>query len=605
MKVGNLSSTILNTTLSGYKKQSTQIKINKDINNLTIKPKHYQATSLITRNTRKNIIPNFNPYHMYTNSARNATKNKFYLSTDPSKHHHQTKTNISSTKVNLPHIYSGNNSFQTTKPKHTSSKVLHTYTTIINETKKSFQYNKDLSYYNNNNKSISKDKTHTKSIKAISLTIPKKKPLIAKIASTVTNKHNRGNSGSNSNSNNGRTMLVMDNSSNSNCNSYRCALTLDTKIEIKCKNAENCITTPSNNNITTNVNEDLHFMLNNKSTHFIQTKPGIDGAGNTKTNQDNHIYLENIFNITNFDIFGVLDGHGKHGHIVSTFVSNYIKSYFTDIKTYTTTKIHQTEPSKEQEPPLTLNDIIHSFTKQNYSLLHTLYNKIDLELTHQHFDVNFSGTTCVMVYHIGSKLIISNIGDSRAIIIKQHNNTYHSEYLSNDHKPGISKEKKRIEAKGGVVKCCDNEIQNNIHSIYRIWMKGEKYPGIAISRTLGDQIAKTIGVINTPEINEIDLTGNECFIIVASDGIWEFLSNDRVKDIVLPFYIKNDPQGAVNSLISLATIEWDNDGSARDDITCIAYFFQRKEQQQQQQQQQHTHTYYKYNNMYYYNDTYW
>jgi serine/threonine protein phosphatase PrpC len=134
-------------------------------------------------------------------------------------------------------------------------------------------------------------------------------------------------------------------------------------------------------------------------------------------------------------------------------------------------------------------------------------------------------------------------------------------------------------------------------------MKGEKYPGIDISRTLGDQIAKTIGVVNTPEINEIELTGNECFIIVASDGIWEFLSNDRVKDIVLPFYLKNDPQSAVNSLISIAAIEWDNDGSARDDITCIAYFFQRKEQQQQQQH--NTHTYYKYNNMYYYNDTYW
>lgn len=609
-----LGSTILNNTLSNYKKHSTQIKINKDINNLTIKPNHYQATSLITRNTRKNIIPNFNPYHMYTNSARNATKNKFYLSTEPSEHHHhQTKTNISSTKVNLPHIHSSNNSFQTTKPKHTSSKVLHTYTTIINETKRSFQYNKDLSHYNNNNKSISKDKTHTKPIKAISLTIPKKKPLIAKIASTVTNSHNRGNSsgsGSNNNRNNGRTMLVMDNissNSNSNCNTHRCTLTLDTKIEIKCKNTEHAIT-PLNsiNNPTLNVNEDLHFMLNNKSTHFIQTKPGIDGAGNTKTNQDNYIYLENIFNITNFDIFGVLDGHGKHGHIVSSFVSNYINSYFTNIKTYITTT-HQIEPSKEQEPPLTLNDIIHSFTKQNYSLLHSLYNIIDLELTHQHFDVNFSGTTCVMVYRIGTKLIISNIGDSRAIIVKQHNNnTYHSEYLSNDHKPGVSKEKKRIEAKGGVVKCCNNENENNIHLIYRVWMKGEKYPGIAISRTLGDQIAKTIGVVNTPEINEIELTGNECFIIVASDGIWEFLSNDRVKDIVLPFYLKNDPQSAVNSLISIAAIEWDNDGSARDDITCIAYFFQRKEQQQQQQQQQHnTHTYYKYNNMYYYNDTYW
>ena len=425
MKVGKVYSTLLNNTLSGYKKRSTQIKLNKGINHLTLKPNHYPTNSL-TRNTRKNITSNYNPYHIYTNSARNATKNKYFLSTDPPELQHHTNTNTSSIKLNLPHISSGNNSFQTSKPKHKCSNVLQTYT-IINDTKKSFQHN-------DYNKSISKDKTHNKPTKAISLTIPKRKHLISKISPTITSTNNSGN----------------------NCNSHRCQLTFDTKIEIKCKNTEDIVPS-SNSNITTYVNDELHFMLSNQSTHFIQTKPGIDVSGNTKTNQDHYIYLENIFNINNFDIFGVLDGHGKHGHNVSSFVSNYINSYFTDINTYTTYIPLQNEPSKEQEPSLTLNDITYSFTKQNNALLHSLYNKVEHELTRQHFDVKFSGTTCVMVYRIGAKLIISNIGDSRAILVRKYDNNYHSESLSNDHKPGVSKEKRRIEAKGGVVKCCDND----------------------------------------------------------------------------------------------------------------------------------------------------
>ena len=107
----------------------------------------------------------------------------------------------------------------------------------------------------------------------------------------------------------------------------------------------------------------------------------------------------------------------------------------------------------------------------------------------------------------------------------------------------------------------------------RVWVKGEDYPGIAVSRSIGDEVASTVGVDSTPEIIEKSLEGDEKFIVVASDGIWEFLSNERVKDIVTPFYVNNDPSGACEKLIEEASKLWENDGSARDDITCILYFF--------------------------------
>ena len=63
------------------------------------------------------------------------------------------------------------------------------------------------------------------------------------------------------------------------------------------------------------------------------------------------------------------------------------------------------------------------------------------------------------------------------------------------------------------------------------------------------------------------------FIILASDGVWEFLDNKMVRDIVMPFYNKNDPDGACHALIDESTKWWLNEDVVVDDITVIAIFF--------------------------------
>ena len=61
---------------------------------------------------------------------------------------------------------------------------------------------------------------------------------------------------------------------------------------------------------------------------------------------------------------------------------------------------------------------------------------------------------------------------------------------------------------------------------------------------MGDDVAHSVGVTSTPDVIVRDITDDMCFIVVASDGVWEFLSNDKVKDIVLQYYNRNDPKGA-------------------------------------------------------------
>jgi serine/threonine protein phosphatase PrpC len=46
-----------------------------------------------------------------------------------------------------------------------------------------------------------------------------------------------------------------------------------------------------------------------------------------------------------------------------------------------------------------------------------------------------------------------------------------------------------------------------------------------MSRSIGDRVAHSVGVIPDPEVTEITLTEKDKFVVIASDGVWEFLSN--------------------------------------------------------------------------------
>jgi serine/threonine protein phosphatase PrpC len=54
----------------------------------------------------------------------------------------------------------------------------------------------------------------------------------------------------------------------------------------------------------------------------------------------------------------------------------------------------------------------------------------------------------------------------------------------------------------------------------------EDSPGLAMSRSLGDGQAHSIGVSCEPEIHKYELSVDDKFIVLASDGVWEFLENE-------------------------------------------------------------------------------
>jgi hypothetical protein len=66
--------------------------------------------------------------------------------------------------------------------------------------------------------------------------------------------------------------------------------------------------------------------------------------------------------------------------------------------------------------------------------------------------------------------------------------------MSEDHKPDIQSEKRRILECGGRV---DN-MRNGHGGPARVWFKDGVAPGLAMSRSIGDRLSKQIGVISTP-----------------------------------------------------------------------------------------------------------
>mmetsp|Transcript_2035 Transcript_2035/g.3040 ORF Transcript_2035/g.3040 Transcript_2035/m.3040 type:complete len:119 (+) Transcript_2035:2944-3300(+) len=117
-----------------------------------------------------------------------------------------------------------------------------------------------------------------------------------------------------------------------------------------------------------------------------------------------------------------------------------------------------------------------------------------------------------------------------------------------DHKPTLSIEYQRIHAHGGRVESIRSNTGRGVGPA-RVWLKDEETPGLAMSRSLGDFCAHSVGVSCFPEIIRSELDETSKFIVLASDGVWEFLSNEDIGDIVYPYYLKSSPEAAGNAIV--------------------------------------------------------
>mmetsp|Transcript_4541 Transcript_4541/g.6445 ORF Transcript_4541/g.6445 Transcript_4541/m.6445 type:complete len:155 (+) Transcript_4541:195-659(+) len=86
-------------------------------------------------------------------------------------------------------------------------------------------------------------------------------------------------------------------------------------------------------------------------------------------------------------------------------------------------------------------------------------------------------------------------------------------------------------------------------------------------RSLGDAVAHSAGVISTPEFTERTLDEEtDKFIVVATDGLWEFVDNDETVNMVVA---SKDPTDSVDVLVKEANARWMREEQVIDDTTII------------------------------------
>lgn len=66
---------------------------------------------------------------------------------------------------------------------------------------------------------------------------------------------------------------------------------------------------------------------------------------------------------------------------------------------------------------------------------------------------------------------------------------------------------------------------------------------------------------------------DDAYMVLASDGVWEFLSNEEVASITLPYFDENKPEAAANALVKEAHKKWKEEEEVIDDITCVIVYF--------------------------------
>lgn len=256
---------------------------------------------------------------------------------------------------------------------------------------------------------------------------------------------------------------------------------------------------------------------------------------------------------------GVFDGHGPHGHLVARRVRDVLPLKLLEA-------LPKGKGNKgDKYGDMAVPDWRRAFMKA--------YRGMDKDLrSHPSVDCFCSGSTAVTLLKIGSNLLVGNIGDSRAVLGTKDENTGEvmAIQITIDLKPDLPNEAERIKSCKGRVFALQDEPE-----VPRVWLPFDDAPGLAMARAFGDFCLKEYGVISVPDFFHWPLSSRDQFAVLASDGVWDVLSNKEVVDIVSSC---ENRYTAARSLIEAAEREWKSKypTSKMDDCAVVCLYLDGK-----------------------------
>ena len=252
----------------------------------------------------------------------------------------------------------------------------------------------------------------------------------------------------------------------------------DTKIPLNRKSYHNMQIQSTfftyNGELRSNSKSEEYFRQTN--TAPVKSYGYYQNQGRRHYMEDEGKVIENVNGDPNNILFCLFDGHG--GGQVSKFLQNNFGHY--------------------------MKKILHS---DDYNLAFiNLFNQIDKDIKKLNCPSVGSTATIVFIEQQEDKrfLYCANIGDSRCVLVKKNKVVR----LSYDHRVADQNEKNRIISNGGII------------------VNGRVYGILMLSRSFGDFLTKDYGVIVTPYVTKTELTEDDLYCVIASDGVWDVIKDN-------------------------------------------------------------------------------
>lgn len=277
----------------------------------------------------------------------------------------------------------------------------------------------------------------------------------------------------------------------------------------------------------------------------FKTRTGTILSRPKKHNQDTYIAVPLSKHGRGQYLFAICDGHGAQGHLVSRYLKETLPKW-----------IETAIPGGGD------------WQTRLYAGLMEGIGKTVEELSTSEIDIKRSGSTCVAVAVGGKTLVCANIGDSRAVVVRETEGNWSAEALSVDHKPDLAGEYERIVKNGGRVSPY-HQANGTPLGPARVWYGHDS--GLAMSRSIGDSQAHAVGVISDPDLTTWEVKDTDRALVLASDGLWEFVSNKEVADIVGTYWADGDLEGTCDQLVRVAVTRWRREDVV-DDITVLVVY---------------------------------
>lgn len=176
-------------------------------------------------------------------------------------------------------------------------------------------------------------------------------------------------------------------------------------------------------------------------------------------------------------------------------------------------------------------------------------------------------------------------GEKRARRSRRTSRGRGAQALSFDHTPYRADERERVKASGARVLSFDQvhgrrplgeswdvklgEEVDDVGDPPRVWDDSLETPGTAFTRSIGDSVAENLGIFAEPELMIRVLRPSDRVVIVASDGVFEFLTMKQCVEIAMLY---DDPQHAARALVGEAYKMWITRELRSDDITIVVAY---------------------------------